>query len=164
MAVATSTAIALAATAVGTGISVYGQQQAAKQAEAAGKYNAKLAENEASQRELESHETIRRQRADKRRAMAQAKARLAVSGAALGEGTSVDVMEVLDARLETQVQDSARSAQLEARALRQQANLSRYQGRQQSAALKMQSFGTLLSGASSAAGMYSRASYNTNPN
>ena len=155
------TTLALAATAASAGIAFYGQQQAAKQAKAAGEYNAKIAENQADQRELESHETIRRQRADKRRAMAQAKAKLASSGAALGEGTAVDVMEVLDARLEAQVQDSARSAQLEAIALRQQANMSRYQGQQQSSALKLQSYGTLLDGVSSGASTYSKAKYNS---
>jgi len=128
------------------GVQIYGQREAAKQAEAAGEYNARIAENDAKLKEMESHENAKRMRADKRRAMAQARAKIASSGAVLGEGSSMDYMDVLDNRLETQVQDSARSAQLEARALRQQANVSKYQGKQKASALKMQSFGTLLDG------------------
>ena len=148
-------------TGVGAGISFFGQRQAAKQAEAAGEYNARIAEDEARVKELENHENVKRQRAEKRRAMAQAKAKMASNGAVLGEGSTLDFMEVLDNRLETQVQDSARSAQLEARALRQQANLSRYQGQQKSSALKMQSFGTLLSGTSATAAKYHKAKFKT---
>ena len=149
---AITSAIALAATAVGTGVSVYGQRRAADQAESAARYNAQIANTNADTKERENHETIKRQRQDKRRALAQARANLAVSGAAMGEGSSVDILETLDMRLETQIQDSARSAQLETNAIRQQANLAEYQGAQRSSALKTQSYGTLLSGASSIAG------------
>jgi len=153
-------AIAITATVVGTAVNIYGQQKAASAAEDAAEYNAKLQESEASQKELEDHETTKRMRDEKRRAKAQAFAKLAVSGAALGEGSSVDVMEVLDARLETQIQDSARSAQLHSRALRQGASMSRYSGSQQAAALRIQSYGTLLDGVSKAATM--TAGYNDN--
>ena len=85
---------------------------------------------------------------------------LAASGAALGSGSSVDVMEVLDARLETQIQDSSRAAHMEAQALRQGASMSRYSGKQQASALKLQAFGTLLDGAS--AGFEKNMAYKAN--
>ena len=145
---------------VSTAVTVYSQIKAADAAEDAAEYNAKIQENAAKNAELESHETVQRQRSDKRRAKAQAFAKLAASGAALGLGSSVDVMEVLDARLETQIQDSSRAAHMEAQALRQGASMSRYSGKQQASALKLQAFGTLLDGAS--AGFEKNMAYKAN--
>ena len=156
-------AIAVVTTVASTALSVYSQQAAASAAEDAAEYNAKIQENEAKRKELENHETTNRMRSEKRRAKAQAFAKLAASGAALGEGSSLDVMEVLDARLETQIQDAGRAAQLESRALRQGAEQSRYSGEQQSAALKLQSYGTLLDGVSSSASKYSTYKSNKKP-
>lgn len=163
MAIATSAALSLAATAASTGLAVYGQRQAARSAEEAAEYNAQIAEGEATRKEQEDHENTRRRRDEKRRAMAQARAQIAASGVVLGEGSSVDLMQVLDSRLETSIQDASRSAQMEVRAMRQQANLSRYQGSQQASSLKLQSAGTLLGGAAKFGGQYDRAKYRTKP-
>lgn len=157
---AVATAIALAATAASAGIAAYGQNQAASAAEDTAKYNAKIAENDAIRKEQESHENIKRQRADKRAALAQARARLASNGAAVGQGSSLDVLAALDSRLETGIQDSARAAQLETRAIRHSSNLATYNAEQQSSALKTQAFGTLLDGASKTTEQFSSAKYN----
>lgn len=158
---AVATAIAIAATAATAGISAYGQKQAADAAEDTAEYNAKIAENDAVRKEQENHEDVKRQRSDKRAALAQAKARLAANGAALGEGSALDVLTALDSRLETGIQDSARSAQLETRAIRHSSNLATYTAQQQSASLTTQSFGTLLGGVSNTAGQISTARYNS---
>ncbi len=150
MAIATGTAIAIGAAAISTGVGAYGQYQAASSAQDAANYNAELAKDEARVKENENHENVIRQRADKRKALAQARARLAVSGAAQGAGSSVDIMTALDTRLETQIQDSARNAQLEARAIRHQGEVARFQGQQQARSLRVQGFSTLLDGATSA--------------
>lgn len=146
-------AIAVVGTVASTAVGVYGQIQAAEAAEDAADYNARIQEDQARVRELENHETVQRMRKEQRRARAQAIARLAASGAALGEGSTLDLMDVLDSRLETQIQDASRQANLEARALRQGAESTRYSGQQQSAALQLQSVGTLLSGATDAVSM-----------
>lgn len=162
MAVATSTALtvlSLAATAASTGVAVYGQRQAAKSAEATNAYNAALAKDQALTREREDHEQTMRARADKRRRMAMARSKIAASGAALGEGTSADIMEVLDTRLELGIQDASRRAQLEARAIRQQQKMADLDTKRQVSALKTQSYGTLLSGGSQLAGDMSNFSY-----
>lgn len=159
MAVATAAALALAGTAISTGVSVYGQRQAANSAEEAADYNAKIAEQDANRKELENHETVKRQRLEKRRSKAQARARLAGSGAALGEGSSVDFLEVLDNRLETEIQDSARRTQLETRAIRHQSSLQTYTADQQASASRVSSVGTLLGGATKATSQFSQIRY-----
>lgn len=156
-------AIAVVTSVAGTAIGVYGQVAAADAAEEAADYNAKLQEDQARQVEMENHETVQRMRKEKRRARAEAFAKLAASGAALGEGSSVDVMEVLDARLETQIQDASRTAQIEARNLRAGADSTRYSGSQRAAGLRLQSVGTLLDGASRAGSMVFKYSQNKKP-
>lgn len=162
MAWTTSTVLlyaSLAATAVGTGVSVYGQQQAKESQERADAANAIAAKHEARNKELEAHENARRARDEKRRRLAAAKSRLAANGVALGEGTGADVMEVLDMRLETEIQDAGRRAAMEARAIRQRQALDSWESGQQSAALDLQSYGTALGGVTKAAGSYSNFQY-----
>jgi len=156
-----TTAISIALLGISTGIQVYSTQQTKKAAENADAYNRKLAESEAQRKEAEAHENMRRQREEKRRRMAMARSRLSASGVALGEGTGADVLEVLDARLETSIQDASRMAELETRALRAGAEMDTWKTRQQSAALDLQTYGSLLSSASSMAGSFSNTSYRT---
>ena len=154
---AAATAIAIGAAVVSAGVAAHGQYQAASAAQDAANYNNQLAQDEARVKENENHENVIRQRADKRKALAQARARLAVSGAAQGAGSSVDILTALDTRLETQIQDSARSAQLEARSIRYRGEVAKFEGQQQARALRVQGFTTLLDGAKSATSQFSQA-------
>lgn len=154
-----TTAITIALMGISTGIQVYSTQQQKKAAEGADAYNRKLAESEAQRKEMEAHENMRRSREEKRRRMAMAKSRLSAAGVAMGEGTGADVLEVLDMRLETEIQDASRMAELETRAIRAGAEMDTWKTRQNSAALDLQTYGTLLSGASQAAGSFSNTSY-----
>lgn len=156
-------AIAVTTSVVGGVVSYAGQRSAANAAEEAAEHNAQIAGDQARVKELEQHENAKRQRNEKRKALAQARAQLAANGTALGEGSNLDFMLALDDRLETQVLDNARSAQIEVSNLNQSANLARYQGQQQASALRLQSFGTLLDGASTLGGNLYKLNRNTKP-
>ncbi len=155
MAVATSTALAIAAigtSVVGTGVSIYGQQQQAKTAQRTAERNAKIQENQALQVEMDARENARRQRDENKRRMKTQRSRYAASGV-INEGTPLEVMAETAGLLELDALEIGRQAKAKATNLRAGAASSRISGENQSNALKIASGATLLSGASSAAGM-----------
>jgi hypothetical protein len=122
--------IALAAMAVGTGVSVYGQAQAAKTAKKVGEYNAgvadqnaaetaraaeynaQLQEQQALQTEMDSRESIRRRRVENARFQSTQRARFAKAGVT-EEGSPLAVMAETAALLELDAQEMNRQAQIE---------------------------------------------------
>jgi len=156
MAVATSTALLVAAGAamVGAGVSAYGQMQQAKTAAQAGEYNAKLAESEAIQTEIDSRENIRRARQDNRRFRGAQRAAMAKAGGVLGEGSPLLIEAETAGMLELGIQDQRRQAQMEAKRLRAQGAMGLWSARRESQAYKLGAAATLFSGASQAVGSY----------
>jgi len=144
----------LATTAVSTGISFYGAKQQAKSQKYAAEYNAKVAENEARNVQLQSTEQQKRMRQQNRREMAELRNHVAGGGTLTTSGTTVDLLAENAANLDTQVQDAARQARLQADSLYAQAELSRWEGRQAVQAGKVSAYGALFSGVSNMASTY----------
>jgi len=180
--------MALGTSVVGTGLSIYGQQQQKKAAQSAAdwnaaqadanaieaasvaEYNARLMENQALQTDMDSRENIRRQRAEAKRYQATQRARFAKAGVT-EEGSPLEVMAETAALLEMDAQEVNRQARVrtaelaagaaeerrrgafQAKQFRQQAGFERAYGAAAGKAANIQSAATLLSGASSYAGM-----------
>ncbi len=145
-------AAALATAIVGTGVSVYGQVQQAKTAKAMGAYNAKLAENQALQAEMDGAENTRRKRQENRRMMATQRSRLAKAGV-LEAGTPLEVMAETAGNLELETLDYARSVRMQATGLRAQGAMDKAMGSAQARAAYIGAGASLLSGASNVASM-----------
>lgn len=152
MAVATSTLLiaAAVASAVGTGVSVYGQRQAATAAENIGKYNSKLQRDQAVQTNLANAENARRKTRDNARVLGAQRAALAQSGLSM-EGTPLAVLGETAMTLQRDILDMGYNAATKARALQAGANLSLYEGKSQASALRTSAVATGFNGVSSAA-------------
>lgn len=156
---ATSTIIALAATAISTGISVYGQHQQAKAAESAAEYNNQLAQQEAHNTELEAAEQIKRQREQNERQMGQIRAQLANNGTLSTEGTPLTILGESSANFELGIQDTVRQANLQAAAMRQQGAMGLWQSQQQKDAATLSAIGTGIQGVGTMMSQYDAAVY-----
>jgi len=137
---------------VGTGVSVYGQVTAAEQARSIGKYNAKVAENQAKQVEMDAAENIRRKRKENRKLLATQRGRYAKGGVVM-EGTPLELLAESAGNLELEVLDYNRQALLEQQNLRAQGAMDRATGLMQARAGYISAGSTLLQGAGQAAGM-----------
>lgn len=157
---ATAAITAIVSAVVGTGVSVYGQQQAAKAEEAAAAANAKHLRDTAAVREQEAQEAIKRQHREARAQLAKLRATLAATGTQLNDGSNLDILGAATTRLETRVNDYARQSTLEASQLRGAAANALYSGKQASAAADLASLGTVLEGTADVAQSYSRSKAN----
>ena len=118
---------ALATSAVGTGISVYGQMQQASAQKRMANYNAKVAENEAIRVQQEGQEERDRQRREHRRLIGRQRTQIAKSG--LQEtGSPLAVLAENAGMLELQAQDQRRATNARAQQLRTQGQITRAQG------------------------------------
>lgn len=164
MAYATSTYITLALLAASTGTAVYSQQQQAKSQERAAAYNARLAENEAKNREAESHEAIRRQRIENRRKLSRIRAQLASQGTLTTTGSPLAILGESAGNMELALQDAKRASDMQAASFRSQGQMGLWEADQAKAAANISSAATVLNGATSAFGSYSNSVYkSTNP-
>jgi hypothetical protein len=152
----TTTAIAvasLAATAVGTGVQMYGQYQAGKTAEKIANRNAQVREEAARNSENETIENVRRMRRESRRNLARMRGRFAKAGVT-AEGTPLEVLADQAAEFELQAADEYRQGTIYANRLRTQADMDRMEG----ASARRQSMyamgSTLFSGIASMGGQY----------
>jgi hypothetical protein len=175
MAALTALAIgAMAASAVGTGVAIYGQRQQAKTAKAVGEYNArvdeqnataaaqaadynaKLGENEAIQTELDNSESVRRKRLESARYASTQRARFAASGVT-DEGSPLLVMAETNKLLEMDAQEMNRQASIKAAQLRAQAKETRRTGLFQSSQYTSQAGFSRAYGAASASAANTQA-------
>lgn len=154
---ATAAITAIVSAVVGTGVSVYGQQQAAKAQENAAAANAKHLRDTAAVREQEAQEAVKRQHREARAQLAALRATLAGTGTQLNDGSNLDILGASTTRLETRVNDYARQSTMEASQLRDAAAQSLWQGSQASAAAGLASLGTVLEGTADVAASYSRS-------
>jgi hypothetical protein len=156
MAMATTTALALASlslAAVGTGTAFYSAVQQGKTAKATGEYNAKLAENQALQEDMEARENIRRKRDENRRLLATQRGKYAKAGV-VEEGTPLEVMAESAKFLELDALEMSRQSSTRTALLRAQAQRDRAIGSSTAKAYGLQAGASLLNGASQAAGGY----------
>ena len=153
MPAATSIAIAsLALAGVGTGLAVYGQVKQAETAKKMGEYNAKLAENQALQTEMDSREQLRRTAIGNKRIMATQRVSYAKAGVDTA-GTPLAVMAETAGNLKLSSLDYMKKTGQDVTALHGQAGASRALGAQQAQAAYIGAGASLLSGASSMASM-----------
>lgn len=141
------TILALASTAV-AGTSAILQSKAQDDA---AKANARALQDAAAAREAEEHEDTYRAHRDARRQLAGLRSRLATTGTQLNDGSNQDLLGTATLRLETQIAEQARAAQMEARQLRYSAQLTRWEGSQAATATALEGTGTVLQGFGKAA-------------
>lgn len=150
MALASSTVAAIAMVAA-AGVSSYAAYEQGQTAKATGKFNARMAENEALRVDQEGRESIKRRRRENKRLMGRARARLAKSGV-VEEGTPLEVMAETAGQLELAALDEQRAASAESSRLRSQAGMSLWEGKQAARAGTTQAGATLLSGTAKTSG------------
>lgn len=148
---------ALIVAVVGTGVSVASNVQQAKTAEATGKYNAKVAENQALQTEMDAAESIKRKRRENKRLLATQRSRYAKAGV-VEEGTPLELLAETAGLLELEALDYDRQKRMEAAGLRAQGAADRALGSNQARAGYLNAGSTLLSGTANAAYMGSQIS------
>lgn len=158
MAVATTTVLAAAAvaSAVGTGVAFYGQQQQAKAAEFTAKYNAELAAQQAEHETEVAAENARRKTRDAARILAMQREAIAASGLAPA-GTPLAILGETVTTLERDVLDMGYAAAARSRQLESAARMGMWEGKTTAGALRTQSFATMASGLSSATTGYFKA-------
>lgn len=145
--------IGVSVAASGTGVAIYGQQQAASAAEDVADYNADVARIQAEHETEVATENARRKTRENAKLIGLQREALAASGLApagtplaiLGESVSMLTMDVLDMGYE---------AEARARALRSDAAMGLYEGASTGSALRTQSIATGFSGAASATGSF----------
>jgi hypothetical protein len=149
-------AAAAVASIVGTGVAVYGQQQAAKAAEATGRYNAELARNQAAQETSVAAENARRKARDNARYIGAQRAALAKAGLSM-EGTPLAVLGETASALERDIMDLGFDAANKSRSLLAGANLSIWKGNQEASAMRIDGASTALRGFATTASGFTKA-------
>ena len=134
----------------GTAMTMYGQHQAGKAAEATAKYNAKLAENEAIAKEQQAHVESQQMQKQKERLQAAQRAGFAKGGAMITEGTPLLLMAEQAGQAELDILQNQRNRAMEGTSLLAQAEMEKWQGKQAKKAGQIAMVGTALSGASTA--------------
>lgn len=142
----------LALTGIGTAVSVYGQVEQAKTAKAMGKYNAKLAENQARQTEMDAAENIRRKRRENKRLLATQRSRYAKAGV-LEEGTPLELLAETAGNLEMETLDYDRQQRQAALGLRAQGAADLAMGANQARAAYIGAGTSLLQGGAAMASL-----------
>jgi hypothetical protein len=146
-------AISAVATGVGTYVSVQGQRQAAKAAEQTAEYNAQVQRTQAAQEMEVAKENARRKARENARLLGRQRALVAQSGLVM-EGTPLAILGESATVLQRDIMDIGYEAQMRSRTLQAGASMSLWEGKQQSSAMKTQALTTGLQGAASIAGGY----------
>ena len=139
----------IASTVVSAGAAVYSGAQQQK----AANYNAKMSEEAARATDMQTRESIKRQRVNNEAIMGAQRSSALSSGVAESGSTLTSLMEV-SRRLETNIADLATQGNAQALGYRNKASLSRMEGRTAMTSGILQGTGTLLSGGAQVAGMY----------
>lgn len=135
--------VAAVAMAASTAMSVKGQRDQAKAAEAAGEFNAKVAENEAIRVQQETAEQTKRTRIANKRLLGRQRAQIGKAGV-LETGSPLELMAETAGELELGVLDSIRAGEARREQLLNKASITRFEGKSQAKGLRTAAFGTLL--------------------
>lgn len=144
---------AVAASAVGAGVSFYGQQQQAKAAEATADYNAQLARNQAAHETEAAAENARRKARENARIIGLQREAIAASGMA-STGTPLALLGETVMSLERDLLDIGFDAASRGNALRSQAAMTEWEGKGTASAMRTAAWGGLVSGLTSAGSGY----------
>jgi hypothetical protein len=137
--------VSAATSAIGTGMSFFGQRQQAKAAEQAASYNARLAKDQAGYETTIAAENARRRQTANAQAIAAQRAAIASSGLA-PTGTPLVQLGELASSLQQEIFDLGHAAAARSRALISSANMAQWEGGQQAAALRTSALGNLAYG------------------
>jgi hypothetical protein len=135
--------VGLGLSAIGGAVSFVGQRQQAKAAEASAEFNAKVQENEALRVSQETSEQTKRSRIANKRLLGKQRAQIGKAGV-LETGSPLELMAETAGELELGVLDSIRAGQARSEQLRNQASLTRFEGKSTAKGLRTAAFGTLL--------------------
>jgi hypothetical protein len=149
----------LATSLVSTGLAIYGQNQQAKSATQAAKYNNQLAENEATNLANESREAQTRERQRNRKQMAQLRLALGQQGTLNSTGTPLAIIGESQQNLSLNIADAARRTDMQTAALRARGQMGLWEADQFKRASRVQMFGTAINGISSAVQGYGNFKY-----
>ncbi len=141
----------IAAAGAGTAATVYGQQQAAEQAEEAAEAQGRQIATQAGQEIDASNAQAERIRRAARQQQGEAMAALSASGVSVGEGTALKISEEIYKDSESDALNTIISGNRGANHLSEQGRQILQQGRNAKKAANINSFGTILGGATSAA-------------
>lgn len=144
--------IVVGVTVVSTAITMYSQNEAGKAAKATSKYNAKLAENEAKAKEQQAHVESQQMQKQKERLLASQRAGFAKGGASITEGTPLLLMAEQAGEAELDILQHQRNRAMEVTALRSEAEMHRYEGKQARKASKLAMASTAIGAIGSIAG------------
>ena len=142
----------LAATAIGTGLSVYGQFQRGQAAASAAEANAKMAEQQAATLDQENRENLRRQRIENQRLLSRQRAGYAAAGVQIGTGSPLEVQAETAGILELDLLDQNRASQVQQNNLFNQARFDRASGANYRSAGTLGAAGSLFGGLGSIGG------------
>lgn len=141
---ATTLAItAMATSVVGMGVQLYSQKKQRDATRRVTEFNAKVAENEAINTDLEARENIRRKRKENRRTLAAQRSKVGPMGVTF-EGSPLEQLGESAANLELEVFDLSRAAENRIRSLTSKAEQTRIAGKEQIDALRLKSVSTIL--------------------
>lgn len=148
MAFTTAAIIGLGLSAASTGLSIYGQNQAAKGQQAIYDSNSEAARLVAEQKHLEGRQNVQRALLNKQSVLSRTRAQLASQGTMISSGAALEMAAGTAGRLQLQVLDSYAKADSERSAALQQSEMLKYQSKEIGSASNLQMAGTLLSGLS----------------
>ena len=149
--------VAVGVTVIGGALTAYSQHEAGQAAKATGKYNAKLAENEALAKEQQAHVESQQMQKQKERLTASQRAGFAKGGAMITEGTPLLLMAEQAGNAELDILNQQRNRAMEGTSLLAQAEQSKFQGNQAARAANIQAGATVLSTAGKAKSTFSNA-------
>lgn len=146
-------------TGISTGLQVYSKIQEGKTAMRVAKYNDNLAEREATNKELEFSEGVKRERISQRKASATQRARLTTTGNLSSTGTPLLVMEETQMNFQTSISDAARATSMQASSFRQQGKMGLWQAKQAKKAATIGAIATGIQGVSQAVSAFGHNRY-----
>jgi high-affinity K+ transport system ATPase subunit B len=148
------TAVVLSA--VGAGVSAYGQYQAGKAQKETAEANARQLELDRIAEEQETREAMRRQRMRNQREMAAMRVKATSQGVDTAEGTPLQILAQNQAMMELSLQDVKRAGDIAGYQKGRQAQMQMFQGAQAYKAGLIGAGGSVLSGAGQVAFMASQ--------
>ena len=133
-------------TAVGGGVSIMGQRQAAKAAEQSAEWNADQQRKQAAYEESVAQKNMRRERENNKRELARRRASSARGGLMETGAVSDNLIEASE-RHQTEIDDIWEKASTQSQTRRAQANMSIWEGQTTAAAAKTAMWGTAIGAA-----------------
>lgn len=139
---------------VSGGLAAYSSYSQGKAQQANAKYNAKVAQNQALQTNMEARENVRRQSRNNESQLSAARARLANQGSVATAGAPLALMGDVAGELELGILDAYRSADAQRSNFLAESAIEKNRGKQASGAGKLMAVSSILGAGATAYGNY----------